>query len=195
MSDKPIETVEANALAGRPLRYFDFVMAAFVAILLLSNVIGAAKPAQVWGFTFGAGILFFPLSYVIGDVLTEVYGYARARRVIWSVLVSVRSRQLSRRRGPLCREAREVEQASTAKAKMPRQPVNATLLPEVRCHPRSRSFHLLIRDSYRPCSGTKSTGAVAKPREEASEWLSRWRDRTGRFRGLKLACWRTRQET
>lgn len=64
-------------------RYFDIVMAAFVAVLLLSNVIGAAKLASVAGFTFGAGILFFPISYVIGDVLTEVYGYARARRVIW----------------------------------------------------------------------------------------------------------------
>jgi queuosine precursor transporter len=57
-------------------------------VLLLSNVIGAAKPAALviggeqW--VFGAGILFFPLGYVIGDVLTEVYGYARARRVIWA---------------------------------------------------------------------------------------------------------------
>ncbi len=80
--------VEAHALAGRPLRYFDFVMAAFVAILLLSNVIGAAKMATVPLFgrdwTFGAGILFFPVSYVLGDVLTEVYGYARARRCIWA---------------------------------------------------------------------------------------------------------------
>ncbi|WP_414900812.1 queuosine precursor transporter [Sphingomonas flavalba] len=74
----------ANALAGTHFRYFDFVMAAFVAILLLSNVIGAGKVASVGGFMFGAGILFFPLSYVIGDVLTEVYGYARARRCIWA---------------------------------------------------------------------------------------------------------------
>ena len=81
--------VGASAVAGRPFRYFDFVMAAFVAILLLSNVIGAGKVAVIdlpfvgiW--PFGAGILFFPLSYVIGDVLTEVYGYARARRVIWA---------------------------------------------------------------------------------------------------------------
>jgi len=76
-------------MTDRPagLRHFDFVMAAFVAILLLSNVLGAGKVAVVdlpWGpWPFGAGILFFPLSYVIGDVLTEVYGYARARRVIW----------------------------------------------------------------------------------------------------------------
>jgi uncharacterized integral membrane protein (TIGR00697 family) len=58
-------------------------MAAFVAILLLSNVIGAAKVSSLGGWEFGAGILFFPLGYVIGDVLTEVYGYARARRCIW----------------------------------------------------------------------------------------------------------------
>ena len=81
--------LKAAELGGRPLRYFDFVMAAFVAVLLLSNVLGAGKVAQVWMpgigyFPFGAGILFFPISYVIGDVLTEVYGYARARRCIWA---------------------------------------------------------------------------------------------------------------
>jgi uncharacterized integral membrane protein (TIGR00697 family) len=76
--------VDASELRGQSLRYYDFVMSAFVAILLLSNVIGAAKLATLWGFTFGAGILFFPLGYVLGDVLTEVYGYARARRCIWA---------------------------------------------------------------------------------------------------------------
>jgi uncharacterized integral membrane protein (TIGR00697 family) len=75
-------------LHKRPLRYFDLVMAAFVTILLLSNVLGAGKVAVVnlpviGEWPFGAGILFFPISYVIGDVLTEVYGYARARRCIW----------------------------------------------------------------------------------------------------------------
>lgn len=86
------QKIDAAALGDRPLRYFDFVMAAFVAILLLSNVIGAGKVAQVdlFGapFIFGAGILFFPLGYVIGDVLTEVYGYARARRCIWAGFVA-----------------------------------------------------------------------------------------------------------
>jgi uncharacterized integral membrane protein (TIGR00697 family) len=77
-----------GAAPGR-LLYFDYAMAAFVTILLLSNVLGAGKVATVDlpGFgqwPFGAGILFFPISYVIGDVLTEVYGYARARRVIWA---------------------------------------------------------------------------------------------------------------
>jgi len=84
MQDAPIVTESASAVSGRQFRYYDFVMAAFVAILLLSNLIGAAKLADVGGFVFGAGILFFPLGYVIGDVLTEVYGYARARRVIWA---------------------------------------------------------------------------------------------------------------
>jgi len=79
---RPI-AVEAGTLAGKPLRYFDFMMAAFVTILLLSNLIGAAKLAVVHGFVFGAGILFFPIGYVLGDVLTEVYGYARARRCVW----------------------------------------------------------------------------------------------------------------
>lgn len=68
-------------------RYYDFVMAAFVTILLLSNVLGAAKQTYITvlgdHYIYGAGILFFPLGYVIGDILTEVYGYARARRVIW----------------------------------------------------------------------------------------------------------------
>jgi uncharacterized integral membrane protein (TIGR00697 family) len=68
----------------RSYRYFDLVMAAFVTVLLSANVIGAAKVAEVGGFTFGAGVLFFPISYLFGDVLTEVYGYARARRVVWA---------------------------------------------------------------------------------------------------------------
>jgi queuosine precursor transporter len=89
MHDAPIVTESASAVSGRQFRYYDFVMAAFVAILLLSNLIGAAKLADVGGYIFGAGILFFPLGYVIGDVLTEVYGYARARRVIWVGFVAL----------------------------------------------------------------------------------------------------------
>jgi len=73
----------------RSYRYFDFVMVAFVTILICSNLIGPAKIAQVdWPIvgtlTFGAGVLFFPISYVFGDILTEVYGYSRARKVIWA---------------------------------------------------------------------------------------------------------------
>jgi len=81
--DQPLNRIDGNSGARRHFRYFDYVMAAFVAILLLSNLIGAAKLSTVVGFTFGAGILFFPVSYVIGDVLTEVYGYANARRCVW----------------------------------------------------------------------------------------------------------------
>jgi uncharacterized integral membrane protein (TIGR00697 family) len=84
-----VRAVEGGALKGAHFRYFDLVMAAFVTILLLSNVIGAGKVATIdlpgiGAWPFGAGILFFPISYVIGDVLTEVYGYARARRCIWA---------------------------------------------------------------------------------------------------------------
>ena len=71
--------------ARRDYRYYEFVMAAFVVILVCSNLIGPAKIVQLDGWpAFGAGVLFFPISYVFGDVLTEVYGYARARRVIWA---------------------------------------------------------------------------------------------------------------
>ena len=89
MQGGEVRAVEGAALGSARLRYFDYVMAAFVTILLLSNVLGAGKVATVnlpviGDWPFGAGILFFPVSYVIGDVLTEVYGYARARRVIWA---------------------------------------------------------------------------------------------------------------
>ena len=94
MNIGPESAVDARDTGGRTFRYYDFVMAAFVAILLLSNVIGAGKVAQIvlpgiGPWPFGAGILFFPVSYVIGDVLTEVYGYARARRVIWAGTIAV----------------------------------------------------------------------------------------------------------
>ena len=81
--------IEGRQGARQAYRYYDLVMAAFVAIVLLSNLIGAAKPSFITlpdgsEWPFGAGVLFFPISYIIGDVLTEVYGYARARRVIWT---------------------------------------------------------------------------------------------------------------
>jgi hypothetical protein len=89
MDGGALRRIDAGALKGAHLRYFDYVMAAFVTILLLSNVIGAGKVASIdlpgiGPWPFGAGILFFPVSYVLGDVLTEVYGYARARRCIWA---------------------------------------------------------------------------------------------------------------
>ena len=75
--------------APRSYRYYDFVMAASVTVLLCSNFIGAAKQATVdlpllGSVTFGAGVLFFPISYIFGDILTEVYGYGRDRRVVWA---------------------------------------------------------------------------------------------------------------
>lgn len=88
MSQSPLFRLEGSAGARRHFRYFDYVMAAFVTILLLSNLIGAGKRAVVdlpfiGPWPFGAGVMFFPISYIIGDVLTEVYGYANARRCIW----------------------------------------------------------------------------------------------------------------
>jgi uncharacterized integral membrane protein (TIGR00697 family) len=75
--------------APKNYRYYDFVMAAFVTVLLCSNFIGAAKQATVslpliGTVTFSAGVLFFPISYIFGDILTEVYGYGRDRRVVWA---------------------------------------------------------------------------------------------------------------
>lgn len=72
----------------RHYRYYDLIMAAFVCVLLCANLIGVSKVAQVTifgkSYAFGAGNLFFPLSYLFGDILTEVYGYARSRKVVWA---------------------------------------------------------------------------------------------------------------
>lgn len=107
--DKTLTQIDGATGARRHFRYFDYVMAAFVAILLLSNLIGAAKLSYVvipglaaalsWlpefirpasdTMVYGAGIMFFPISYVIGDVLTEVYGYANARRCVWAGFVAL----------------------------------------------------------------------------------------------------------
>ena len=73
-----------SSASPRVYKYYDLVMAAFVTVLLCANLIGASKVATLFGFTFGAGVLFFPISYIFGDVLTEVYGYARSRRVVWA---------------------------------------------------------------------------------------------------------------
>jgi len=86
--------IEGTTTAQVRFRYFEYCMAAFVAILLLSNIIGASKPSYVtlpggMQWSFGAGVLFFPISYILGDVLTEVYGYANARRVIWTGFVAL----------------------------------------------------------------------------------------------------------
>src|SRR5476649_617110 len=73
----------------REFRYYDFVMAAYVCVLLCSNLIGPAKETTVLlpivgSLTFLCGVLFFPISYIFGDILTEVYGYGRDRRVVWA---------------------------------------------------------------------------------------------------------------
>jgi uncharacterized integral membrane protein (TIGR00697 family) len=78
----------------RQYRYYDFFMAAYVCIVLCANLIGASKRSTVHLPLFGevtylAGVLFFPLSYLFGDILTEVYGYARDRRVVWAGFVAL----------------------------------------------------------------------------------------------------------
>ncbi len=92
---------EVVALARTPstFRYFDLIMAGFVTVLLCANLIGPAKVCQIdlpvvlpvigASLIFGAGNIFFPISYIFGDVLTEVYGYARARKVIWAGFVAM----------------------------------------------------------------------------------------------------------
>jgi len=70
-------------------RYYDLILGAYVCVLLCANLIGAAKVSVVtlpWlgPRTYMAGVLFFPISYLFGDILTEVYGYARDRRAVWS---------------------------------------------------------------------------------------------------------------
>ncbi len=69
---------------GRVYKYYDLIMAAFVTILLCSNLISAPKRVVVFDRVFGAGVLFFPISYLFGDILTEVYGYKRSRKVVWA---------------------------------------------------------------------------------------------------------------
>ena len=78
----------------RQYRYYDFFMAAYVCIVLCANLIGPAKVSTIHlpligEVTFLAGVLFFPLSYIFGDILTEVYGYARDRRVVWAGFVAL----------------------------------------------------------------------------------------------------------
>ena len=89
VSNLHFETATSVTAPQRSYRYFDFVMVAFVTVLICSNLIGPAKIAQaelplLGAVSFGSGVLFFPISYVFGDILTEVYGYSRARKVIWA---------------------------------------------------------------------------------------------------------------
>ncbi|HVF30098.1 MAG TPA: queuosine precursor transporter [Pyrinomonadaceae bacterium] len=73
----------------RDYKYFDLLMAAFVAVLLCSSLIGVHKVSSVnlpfYGeYIYGAGVLFFPISYLFNDIMTEVYGFARSRRAVWA---------------------------------------------------------------------------------------------------------------
>src|ERR1700739_776025 len=75
--------------AMKNFKYYDLILGAYVCILLCSNLIGPAKLTTIHlpligPITFLAGVLFFPISYLFGDILTEVYGYARDRRVVWA---------------------------------------------------------------------------------------------------------------
>ena len=75
--------------AQRSYKYYDLIMAAYVCVLLCANLIGAIKTSTVQlplvgAVTFATGVLFFPISYFFGDILTEVYGYARDRRCVWA---------------------------------------------------------------------------------------------------------------
>jgi uncharacterized integral membrane protein (TIGR00697 family) len=86
----PLNETTSSASRGFTGRYFDLVMALFVTVLIVSNVASSAKIVD-WGFSifgvrmaFDGGTLLFPVSYIFGDVLTEVYGYRRSRRVIWT---------------------------------------------------------------------------------------------------------------
>jgi hypothetical protein len=77
-------TTPSDTGRSRRYQYYDLLMTSFVTVLLCSNLIGPGKVSQAFGISFGVGNVFFPISYIFGDVLTEVYGYARARRVIWA---------------------------------------------------------------------------------------------------------------
>ena len=83
-NSEPLENNQRN------YHYLDLITAIFVTVLVVSNIASSAKIVD-WGFSvigvrmaFDAGTLLFPISYIFGDVLTEVYGYKRSRRVIWT---------------------------------------------------------------------------------------------------------------
>lgn len=99
----PVSGGQLERPNNRRYKYYDLLMAGFVTVLLCSNLIGPGKSCAInvgaavipdWTadrglafgslLVFGAGNIFFPISYIFGDVLTEVYGFARARKVIWA---------------------------------------------------------------------------------------------------------------
>ena len=77
----------------KSFRYFDTISALFCVVLVVSNIASSAKIVD-WGVSifgiplaFDAGTILFPISYIFGDILTEVYGYKRSRKVIWTGFV------------------------------------------------------------------------------------------------------------
>ena len=77
-------------MSTKSYRFFDIILGIFIAVLLISNIASSAKIVDL-GFSirnipmaFDAGTILFPIGYVFGDILTEVYGYQRSRRVIWT---------------------------------------------------------------------------------------------------------------
>lgn len=79
--------MSVNSEPRRAYRYYDLIFAAFVAVLLVSNI-ASTKILALGPFSFDGGTLLFPVSYIFGDILTEVYGYARGRRVIHAGFVA-----------------------------------------------------------------------------------------------------------
>ncbi len=73
---------EINLPGEKQYKYFEIILGLFVAVLLISNI-ASTKITQIWKFTFDGGTIIFPLSYIFGDILTEVYGYKKARKAIW----------------------------------------------------------------------------------------------------------------
>lgn len=80
LSDSNPQPIEISN--GASFKYYDVIGALFVAVLIISNI-ASAKVASVMGFNFDGGTILFPISYIFGDVLTEVYGYKKSRRIIW----------------------------------------------------------------------------------------------------------------
>jgi queuosine precursor transporter len=79
----------------RNFKYLDAVVGLFVAILIISNIASSAKIVALGPFTFDGGTLLFPISYIFGDILTEVYGYPTSRRVIWIGFVAAATLSLT----------------------------------------------------------------------------------------------------
>jgi uncharacterized integral membrane protein (TIGR00697 family) len=83
---KPEQTHFSNQ---KVYRYYNLILVAFVTLLLCANLIGAQKVCQVAGITFSGTLIFFPITYLLGDILTEVYGYKQSRKVVWAGFIAM----------------------------------------------------------------------------------------------------------